>query len=81
MAWPGAFTQIGICHRPVSARAASIDEALLLERDGVWLPSQATETSSSGTPGWLTNVGRIRSTGLPELDAIDFEKSSEVALP
>ena len=27
-------------------------------------------TSINGTPGWLTNVGRMRSTGLPDVDTM-----------
>ncbi len=33
----------------------------------VWLLAHASVTSSSGTPGWLTKVGRMRSTGLPDV--------------
>src|SRR5689334_1074968 len=43
-------------------------------------PQVRRDTSTSGAPAWVTNVGRIRSTGLPDALAMAFQKSSDVAL-
>ena len=77
--WPGAFTQIGICQRPASRCAGSMKKRCWVSVTAVLPFAHDSETSTSGTPGWLTKVGRIRSTGLPDAADSAFEKSSDVA--
>src|SRR3954452_20546169 len=44
-------------------------------------PEQLAFTVTSGTPGCITKVGMILSTGLPETLVTACQKSAEVALP
>src|SRR3954468_9265776 len=76
------FTQTGICQRSRDRVGEAPSEKRCCEMSSVDRPfTHDNETSSSGAPGWLMNVGRMRSTGLSDAAAIVAQKSCEVALP
>src|SRR3954465_15360366 len=78
------FTHTGICHcsaeRACASAGSRTNRCCVMSTDERPLMHD-NETSSSGAPGWLMNVGMIRSTGLPETADIAVQKSCELALP
>src|SRR5512140_2837492 len=82
-ACPGAFRQVGICH---TSRASFIASMLYAKRSCVSVtsvlpPSHFDATVMTGTPGCVTKLAMILSTGFFETRVCVFQKSSELAFP
>src|SRR4051794_36081396 len=82
----GVFRHTGTCQVPIAGVARAVAVGFSVNRRTSTAicdvpPAQESDVESSGTPGWLTNVGRIRSTGWPDAAATAVQKSCEVALP
>src|SRR4051794_270115 len=80
----GVFTHTGTCQLPIAGVARAVAVGFSVNRRTSTAireapPVQESDVDSNGTPGWLTNVGRIRSTGWPDAAVIAVQKSCEVA--